>query len=201
MRQTESCPADLMSATGQRRGRLRAVSRVRRHPSTNRTSNRSTPRRPHLPATAGRTTNPSDQTRPPQLTPRAGSTKLTDISKWSMLVAMRWSHHAGQATPCTWPAWSAKAKKAVGQKIRAWHLNRRSGTDLTCIAEEIKPQVRGGINYYGSFYRSTLYSLALRRPGVGRACAAARVGHRVSFVGRGQLDRAVKVSRRILRRP
>ena len=60
------------------------------------------------------------------------------------------------------PAMSAKAKKAVGQKIRAWHLNRRSGTDLTSIAEEINPQVRGWINYYGAFYRSTLYSLALR---------------------------------------
>jgi hypothetical protein len=29
------------------------------------------------------------------------------------------------------PAISAKAKKAVGQKVRAWHLNRRSGTDLS----------------------------------------------------------------------
>jgi RNA-directed DNA polymerase len=35
------------------------------------------------------------------------------------------------------PAVSGKARKAVGQKIRGWHLNRRSGTDLTSIAEEI----------------------------------------------------------------
>ena len=60
------------------------------------------------------------------------------------------------------PAISAKAKKAVGQKIRAWHLNRRSGTDLFSLAEEINPQVRGWINYYGAFYRSELYHLALR---------------------------------------
>ena len=60
------------------------------------------------------------------------------------------------------PAISAKATKAVGQKVRAWHLNRRSGTDLSGLAEEINPQVRGWIGYYGAFYRSELYSLAWR---------------------------------------
>jgi len=60
------------------------------------------------------------------------------------------------------PAISGQARKAVGQKIRAWHLNRRSGTDLTSLAEDINPQVRGWIGYYGAFYRSELYSLAAR---------------------------------------
>ena len=60
------------------------------------------------------------------------------------------------------PAISAKARKAVGQKVRAWHLNRRSGTDLSGLAHEINPQVRGWIGYYGAFYRSELYSLARR---------------------------------------
>lgn len=60
------------------------------------------------------------------------------------------------------PAISAKAKKAIGQKVRAWHLNRRSGTDLSGLAEEINPQVRGWINYYGAFYRSELRFLAWR---------------------------------------
>jgi len=60
------------------------------------------------------------------------------------------------------PAVSGKARKAVGQKIRSWQLNRRSGTDLTSIAEEINPQVRGWIGYYGAFYRSKLYSLTWR---------------------------------------
>ncbi len=60
------------------------------------------------------------------------------------------------------PAMSDKAKKAKGQQIRRWHLNRRSGTDLSGIARTINPQVRGWINYYGRFYRSTLYSLARR---------------------------------------
>ena len=60
------------------------------------------------------------------------------------------------------PAMSATAKKAVGKKIRDWHLNRRSGSDLSSLAQEINPQVRGWINYYGAFYRSELYSLAER---------------------------------------
>jgi RNA-directed DNA polymerase len=60
------------------------------------------------------------------------------------------------------PAMSTKAKKAKGQQIRAWHLNRRSGSDLSRLAEDINPQVRGWINYYGAFYRSELSSLAWR---------------------------------------
>ena len=60
------------------------------------------------------------------------------------------------------PAMSNKAKKAKGQQIRAWHLNRRSATGLSGLAEEINPQVRGWINYYGAFYRSELYPLARR---------------------------------------
>ena len=57
---------------------------------------------------------------------------------------------------------STKAAKAVSQKIRAWHLNRRSDTDLSDLAREINPQVRGWIGYYGAFYRSRLYLIALR---------------------------------------
>ena len=60
------------------------------------------------------------------------------------------------------PAMSNKAKQAIGKKIRDWHLNRRSGTDLSGLAWEINAQVRGWINYYGAFYRSELYFLAKR---------------------------------------
>jgi RNA-directed DNA polymerase len=60
------------------------------------------------------------------------------------------------------PAMSAKAKKAKSKQIREWRLIRRSGTDLSDLAEEINPQVRGWINYYGAFYRSELYSIAAR---------------------------------------
>jgi len=60
------------------------------------------------------------------------------------------------------PAMSNKAKKAIGMKIRDWHFNRRSGTDLSGLAWEVNAQVRGWINYYGAFYRSELSFLAKR---------------------------------------
>jgi hypothetical protein len=60
------------------------------------------------------------------------------------------------------PAMSTKAKKAKGLQIRAWHLKRRTGTDLSGLAEDINPQVRGWVNYYGAFYRSELVFLAKR---------------------------------------
>ncbi len=60
------------------------------------------------------------------------------------------------------PAMSTNATKAIGKKIRDWHLNRRSETDLSGLAREINPQVRGWINYYGAFYRSRLYVIARR---------------------------------------
>jgi hypothetical protein len=45
------------------------------------------------------------------------------------------------------PAMSAIAKKAKGKQIRDWHLKRRSSKDLSGLAEEINPQVRGWVNY------------------------------------------------------
>ena len=60
------------------------------------------------------------------------------------------------------PAISTQAKKAKGKQIRDWHLNRRTGTDLSGIAQAINPQVRGWINYYGVFYHSELFSLVRR---------------------------------------
>jgi RNA-directed DNA polymerase len=60
------------------------------------------------------------------------------------------------------PAFSPSARKAIGAAIRAWHLRRRSGSDLSSIAAEINPQVRGWIGYYGAFYRSELRFLVYR---------------------------------------
>ena len=60
------------------------------------------------------------------------------------------------------PAMSDKAMKAKSKQIRDWHLNRRSSTDLSDLAEAINPQVRGWINYYGAFYRSRLHLIARR---------------------------------------
>ncbi len=57
---------------------------------------------------------------------------------------------------------SDKALKAVTKKVRDWHLKGRSGSDLSDLARDINPHVRGWINYYGAFYRSRLYLLARR---------------------------------------
>jgi RNA-directed DNA polymerase len=60
------------------------------------------------------------------------------------------------------PAISAHATKAIGKRIRDWHLRRRNGTDLSSLAREINPEVRGWISYYGAFYRSKLQPIARR---------------------------------------
>ena len=60
------------------------------------------------------------------------------------------------------PAMSDTAMKAVGKKVRDWHLKSRSASDLSDLAREINPHVRGWINYYGAFYRSRLQLLARR---------------------------------------
>ena len=57
------------------------------------------------------------------------------------------------------PAVSGKAKKKIRDKIRKWKLPSRTGLRLEDIAKAINPQVRGWINYYGKFYRSSLYHL------------------------------------------
>ena len=57
---------------------------------------------------------------------------------------------------------SPKAKQAIGEQIRDWHLNRRSATDLAGLARAINARIRGWFNYYGAFYRSELYAIAAR---------------------------------------
>jgi RNA-directed DNA polymerase len=60
------------------------------------------------------------------------------------------------------PAIAPTARRALSRTIRAWHLRRRSQSDLSSLAAEINPQVRGWIGYYGAFYRSELHFLAYR---------------------------------------
>jgi len=55
------------------------------------------------------------------------------------------------------PAMSVKARKRIKERIREWELPSRTGMTLEMIAIEINPQVRGWINYYGKFYRSSIY--------------------------------------------
>ena len=57
------------------------------------------------------------------------------------------------------PAVSKDALKRMSEQVRSWRLHRRTGHNLTELAARINPIIRGWMNYYGSFYRSALYSL------------------------------------------
>ena len=54
------------------------------------------------------------------------------------------------------PAVSIKAMKSMNEKMRGWEVLREVGTTIQEIATKINPVLRGWINYYGKFYKTTL---------------------------------------------
>ncbi len=57
------------------------------------------------------------------------------------------------------PAVSNKAKKAMRQTVRGWHMHLKPDKTLEDLSRMFNPIVRGWINYYGCFYKSELYSV------------------------------------------
>jgi RNA-directed DNA polymerase len=57
------------------------------------------------------------------------------------------------------PAVSNKTKKAIQQTIHDWHVHLMSDKNLTDISQMYNPKIRGWANYYGSFYKSGMYSI------------------------------------------
>lgn len=57
------------------------------------------------------------------------------------------------------PAVSRRALKAMSQEVKQWQLHRRTGSELEDLAKAINPVVRGWLNYYGRFNRTSLYRL------------------------------------------
>lgn len=57
------------------------------------------------------------------------------------------------------PAVSRRALKAMSDEVKQWRLHRRTSTDLQALAKAINPIVRGWLNYYGRFNRTSLYRL------------------------------------------
>ncbi len=55
------------------------------------------------------------------------------------------------------PAVSAEATKGIGQRIRNWHLHKRSDETLEDLARMANTIVQGWINYYGRFCPSALH--------------------------------------------
>ena len=57
------------------------------------------------------------------------------------------------------PAISQKSKVEVYEKIRRWQLHRRTDLSLNDLTEWINPIIRGWINYYGKYYKRSLYHI------------------------------------------
>ncbi|MEV3965236.1 group II intron reverse transcriptase/maturase [Nocardia sp. NPDC050193] len=60
------------------------------------------------------------------------------------------------------PAISNNARNKISEQIRRWRLHRKIGHDFAGLAHEINPIVRGWMQYYGAFSRSTLYPVLSR---------------------------------------
>ncbi len=57
------------------------------------------------------------------------------------------------------PAVSAEAARAMRHTIRSWRVHRKSDKSLSDLSYMFNPILRGWINYYGSYYKSALYSI------------------------------------------
>ena len=57
------------------------------------------------------------------------------------------------------PAISHEATKSIQSTVRSWRLHRRSDKSLGDLAQMYNPIIRGWINYYGSYYKSSLYQV------------------------------------------
>jgi len=57
------------------------------------------------------------------------------------------------------PAMSKKARKSISQKVKEWKLHLWSAQTLESIAYALNPVIRGWINYYGRYRRSSLHSV------------------------------------------
>jgi group II intron reverse transcriptase/maturase len=60
------------------------------------------------------------------------------------------------------PAISKGALKKISTEVRSWRLHNRTGHTFVDLARRINPVVRGWMQYYGAFYRSSLYQLLSR---------------------------------------
>jgi RNA-directed DNA polymerase len=58
------------------------------------------------------------------------------------------------------PAIGGKAKKTLRDKMKKWNLKSKLSESVEKIAQEVNSQIRGWINYYGHYRRSSLYGVA-----------------------------------------
>lgn len=60
------------------------------------------------------------------------------------------------------PAISSDALLKLSAEVRSWRIHRRTNSTAAEIAREINPVIRGWMSYYGTFYKSALFSLFYR---------------------------------------
>ena len=60
------------------------------------------------------------------------------------------------------PAISSSAAREIRLKMRRWQFYRRTHLDISEIAKIVNPSLRGWLNYYGYFYRSTLHASVIQ---------------------------------------
>jgi len=88
---------------------------------------------------------------------RAGNFKETEFDFLGFTFRPRLAkNRRGQFFASFSPAISKKAEAAIRDKIRAWKVHTRTGSDLDSLSEEFNPQMRGWLNYYGFFRKSAL---------------------------------------------
>ncbi|VUX55990.1 putative RNA-directed DNA polymerase (Reverse transcriptase) (fragment) [uncultured Woeseiaceae bacterium] len=54
------------------------------------------------------------------------------------------------------PAISPRSAKKIRQQARRWRLHLRTSQSLNDIARAVNPAIRGWMNYYGAYQRSSL---------------------------------------------
>ncbi len=55
------------------------------------------------------------------------------------------------------PAISPRSAKKIRQQARRWRLHLRTSMSLEDIARAVNPAIRGWVNYYGAYQRSSLF--------------------------------------------
>jgi RNA-directed DNA polymerase len=65
-------------------------------------------------------------------------------------------NHKGQYFVSFSPAISRKAASAIRETIRSWKVHTRTGSELSDLADEYNPKLRGWLTYYGAFRRSSM---------------------------------------------
>ena len=66
----------------------------------------------------------------------------------------------GKFFVCFLPAISTKAVKSICDEMRTWRIHKRSDKSLEDLSRMLNPQIRGWINYYAKFSKSSMFTIS-----------------------------------------